>query len=458
MKLTSSILILGAMISLAYSASRASELRVGAAAVNLAADDSMVITGGIQPGRAKGQEGELRATAVVVEKPGQGKVAIVSCDVLLVTARDVQPALKEIEKQTGIAPDHVMVSATHTHHAPSTARFHGYDRDEKFCRTLREGIVRAVVEANKRLSDKDAAADLLFHLGEENTIGGNSRRLLDDGQIWWIGRANFVKPTGPFDPQLPVIGFRGPGKDASGDQWRAVLYGHSTHTIGTRRGGVRSPSFYGLAAQELEEPLGATVGFLEGASGSTHNIGGVLTDEAVRRLKVAVNQSLRKAERQRVARVVSVKQPFRFTVRKFDEETEDAKVERYCRKYDPRGADSTVGVFRTMRKMLAPDQGKERQTVIQAIVLGDVALVGVPAEFFTVFGLEIKKRSPFKHTVIVELANDAIGYLPDREAHKLGGYQTWMGLHSFAEIGTGERMADEAVKLLEEIQREMKDE
>src|SRR5213079_902015 len=58
-------------------------LRVGAAALAMEADDSMVIAGGIGPGKAIGQEGELRATAVVIEK-GPTKVAIVSCDILFV--------------------------------------------------------------------------------------------------------------------------------------------------------------------------------------------------------------------------------------------------------------------------------------------------------------------------------------------------------------------------------------
>lgn len=67
-------------------------------------------------------------------------------------------------------------------------------------------------------------------------------------------------------------------------------------------------------------------------------------------------------------------------------------------------------------------------------------------------GVDIKKRSPFKYTFVAELANDWIGYLPDREAHHLGGYQTWMGLHSYAEPGTGERVADEVVAMLKELE------
>lgn len=83
--------------------------------------------------------------------------------------------------------------------------------------------------------------------------------------------------------------------------------------------------------------------------------------------------------------------------------------------------------------------------------IGDVALVGVPAEFFTKLGQDIKRRSPFRHTYVAELANDWIGYLPDRKAFDLGGYQTWTGLHSFAEPGTGEAKVAEAVRMLNEL-------
>src|SRR5206468_3432979 len=135
------------------------------------------------------------------------------------------------------------------------------------------------------------------------------------------------------------------------------------------------------------------------------------------------------------------------------EAAEDAKVAGYCRKRAPQGADYTIGVFRAMRHKLTPEQGKPRETSIQVVLIGGVAIVGVPAEYFTGLGMDIKKRSPFQSTFVAELANDWIGYLPDREAHDLGGYQTWTGLHSYAEIGTGERMADEAVEMLKELAR-----
>lgn len=425
----------------------AANLRVGSAAVPLEADDSMVIAGGIGPRKVQGQEGALRATAIVLDKPGQGTLAIVSCDVLF-TPRDlVDPAVERIAAATGIPPSHILVAATHTHSAPSVTRVHGYGRDELFARRLREGIVASVLQAHERLSEADS--QFAFHLGQENTVGANSRQLLADGEIYWVGpQDGFVRPTGPFDPQLPVLAFRAPRGSL-----RALIYNHSTHTIGTRQGNVRSPSFYGLAAQELEAELGGVVCFLQGASGSTHNITGVSTADAVQRMKQAVREALARAAPRPVHKLAATKRPFAFKVRTFDDKVEDEKVVRYCRKYCGASADFVIDVFRTMRRELAPLQGQQRETWLQALVIGDVAIAGVPAEYFTSLGMEIKKRSPFQHTYVAELANDWIGYLPDREGHRLGGYQTWMGLHSYAEEGTGERAADEVIAMLRELAR-----
>ena len=125
----------------------------------------------------------------------------------------------------------------------------------------------------------------------------------------------------------------------------------------------------------------------------------------------------------------------------------------YCTKRipDKKGAQFVIDTFRAMRKELAPQQGQSRKTWLQAIRIGDIAIVGVPGEFFTVLGQEIKRRSPFRYTYVFELANDYIGYIPDRAAFDLGGYQTWTGLHSFLEPGTGEAIVAESIKLLDRL-------
>lgn len=424
-------------------AKRQRGLSVGAAAVNLTGDNTMDMAGGIGPWKASGQEGELRATAVVVQKGSAPPVALVGCDVLFVTRDLVDAALAEIQAATGIPPQNILINASHTHSAPSVTRVHGYDIQPGFKKSLQDGIVAAVKQAHARL---EPGCEFDFAQGAEYSVGENSRLLLADNTIFWTGtKDDAVRPTAPFDPELPVLAFRG-----ADDALRALYFNHSTHTIGTTRGMVRSPSFYGLAAQELERDTGAVVGFLEGASGSTHNLN-LTARTMVDRLKFSVLDTLAQARRMPVRDVKAARVPFTFKVRTFDEAVEEKKVVDYCRKRIPQAGDSVAAVFRAMRNELAPHQGEERITWLQAIRIGDVVIVAVPAEYFTVLGIEIKKRSPFEYTYVAELSNDWVGYLPDLQGHELGGYQTWMGHHSFAEPGTGERIVEETVKLIETL-------
>lgn len=82
--------------------------------------------------------------------------------------------------------------------------------------------------------------------------------------------------------------------------------------------------------------------------------------------------------------------------------------------------------------------------------VGDVAFVGISGELFASLGMEIKRRSPFRYTYVVGIANDYIGYLPDKEAYRFGGYQTWAG-PNYSMPGTGEMLVDQAVYELNEL-------
>ena len=265
----------------------AQEIKAGAAAEVLSANDAMVIGGGIGPGKAKGQEGELRASALVIEDSQRHRIALIACDVLMIERDVLDRAARRIEETAKIPFDHVLINATHTHHAPTTVTIHGYERDEAFTRQVEEKIVQAAVKAVARL----APVTFLFRLGEESSVGKNSRLLLRDGTIYWTGPYDdAMRPTGPFDPELPVLAFR------RGDGGlEAALFNHSTHTIGTQKPGVRSPSFYGLAAQELERDKGGKFLFFEGASGSTHNFD-VAPVEATYRIREAVARALEAAQ------------------------------------------------------------------------------------------------------------------------------------------------------------------
>jgi len=417
-------------------------MRAAASKAEVRADDSMVLAGSIGPNFARGQEGELRSTALVIEQ-GE-KLCLVSCDVLMFGRDLIDEVCAEIETRCGIPSQNTLIAATHTHHAPSTVKIHAYDRDEAFCERMKGAILSSVLEADRRLRNS-SSADLYLWLGNESSVGQNSRLLMSDGTIHWVGPTeDAVRPTGPFDPDLPVLAFKG-----QGGKTEAIAFNHSTHNIGRRIVGGRSPGFYGLAAQELERELGATVLFLPGASGSTHNIK-LTADEMVLRVKAAVKEALSKAQRRDVSEVRSLKKEFECRVRKFNEKKEEEAVSYYCGKRlkDPQ---PTIDVFRKMRAELSVHQGETRRTWLQVMLIGDIALVGIPGELFTSLGIEIKRRSPYRYTCVVELANDYIGYIPDERGFDLGGYQVWTGLHSFVERGTGEAIVEEVTRMLSSL-------
>ncbi len=62
---------------------------------------------------------------------------------------------------------------------------------------------------------------------------------------------------------------------------------------------------------------------------------------------------------------------------------------------------------------------------VQVIGIGDVRIVCLPGEIFVEFGLDIKRRSPYKNTFVVELANGCLpGYVYTKDALETGGYET----------------------------------
>ncbi|HLT93287.1 MAG TPA: hypothetical protein VKZ56_01940, partial [Membranihabitans sp.] len=77
-------------------------------------------------------------------------------------------------------------------------------------------------------------------------------------------------------------------------------------------------------------------------------------------------------------------------------------------------------------------------------------IVGLPGEVFVELGLDIKNRSPYKYTFVIELTNTHIAYVPTREAFDRGGYET---INSRLAPGGGEMMVESAVKLLNSFKK-----
>jgi hypothetical protein len=70
-----------------------------------------------------------------------------------------------------------------------------------------------------------------------------------------------------------------------------------------------------------------------------------------------------------------------------------------------------VGMYRDMQRR----QHVPLEAEIQALAIGDTAIVGTPFELFSGPGRALRERSPFASTLVLGYCNDYLGYLPPTE-------------------------------------------
>ena len=88
---------------------------------------------------------------------------------------------------------------------------------------------------------------------------------------------------------------------------------------------------------------------------------------------------------------------------------------------------------------------------VQALRVGELGVVSIPCEVFAEIGLSLKARSPLKPTFTIELANGYNGYLPTKDQHALGGYETWRARSSYLEVDASSKIVEKAIELLKAL-------
>lgn len=85
---------------------------------------------------------------------------------------------------------------------------------------------------------------------------------------------------------------------------------------------------------------------------------------------------------------------------------------------------------------------------IQAMRVGELALVAMPGEPFAQIGVEVRRRSPFPITMFSGYSNGEIGYVPMRSDYENGGYGVW---NSPLAPGSAEAVIQASSELLREL-------
>lgn len=438
----------------------AQTLRAGAAQVVITPPKGAPMAGYYVTRIAQGTHDDLYAKAIVFEQGGV-KVAVAACDVVYLPRDITEKARQIIAQKTGIAADHVMISATHDHTGPvimtvpSRYNLEGEVKRivQNYTDALPGKIAQAVEEANARLQP----AEIRAAIGHEYTLAFNRRYFMKDGTVGWNPgklNPNILRPAGPTDPSVPVVYVETP--DGKGIAAYTNFAMHQDTTGGLQFSG----DFSYTIGRVLQMAKGTDLVslFTIGCAGNVNHLDfskkekQASYEEAARIGAVLGGDALKAIESAPVVPVPQILVSTRVLHPELPQFTPDevAWAHRIQATFNTPQQAPFLDLVRAAKIIdIESRHGKPFDIEVQVITLGDqIAFVGFPGEMFTEFGLTLKEDSPFPITIAAELANGGFGYIPNRQAYPQGQYEV---VSTRFKPGSGEMMMNSALEQLDTL-------
>lgn len=455
-------------------------LRVGFAEADITPPQGYPMAGYYHERLASGVKDPLKAKAMVLID-GKERAAIVVCD-LIGISRDLSVVVRQrVTEKLGIAAEHIVLTGTHSHTAPDYSReFYEFaatlkprsDGKPAYATKLVEGIVSAVVRASE---NAEAVTIQSGSATQSTPVSFNRRFVMRDGSVrtWMSLKSDgVVRAAGPIDPELPMAVMRSEATKKP----RGVFSNFALH-LDTVGGSEWSADYPRFIEQAVRQELGDDVVSIFG-TGTCGDINHVDPERTERNKTDVIGQSLGQTLVQALPKLQDVsstalrvrsgivKVPMQAVsepdVRRSEQLLkliqEGGKVEFLDQvlayktimldhlQHRPSFASSPNLISWGLSKTWA-GVGAELPVEVTAICVGeDLAIVCLPGEIFVDLGLAIKRGSPFRTTMVVELANcvETI-YVPTRAAYAGGSYEV---TNSALRPGSGEMLVEEALRLL----------
>jgi len=459
-------------VALAGPESRAAELRVGGATVSITPDRPVALAGQMHTRVARNVESPATATALVLESVDGDKVidqaVLVSCD-LVAIENAVLERVRQLVKERcpGLAPQKIILNATHTHTAPVTAEGDyeipkdGVIQPAEYAEFLAGRVAEAVAKAWS--SRKPGRVG--WGLGHA-VVAQNRRAVYADGHAQMYGqtdRPDFRGIEGSEDQGVEVLFFWDldgkllatavnvacPSQEVEGrsavnaDFWHEVReslrakHGKDLLVLAwTGAAGDQSPHLmYRKRAEErMRELRGLT-----------------RLQELARRIVSAWDEAHEGARKEQhadavlVHKVATIEVPER-AITKAEADAARSKVETFSKQS---GKHTLIGWHQSVvdryerQKSGSLDPFKMELHVIR---LGDVAIATNVFELYTEFGIRIKAQSRALQTFLIQLAGPG-SYLPTARAAAGGGYSAIPESNLVGPEG-GQALVDQTVALI----------
>jgi neutral ceramidase len=335
---------------------------------------------------------------------GTTETALVSAD--LIEAGDMTGVRQRIEWELGIGFDHIIITATHAHNAPriglvspGALAHNGGPESAAYTELVYDTIIAALVQA------RAAAVPARFGVGTGTADVNVNRDVYADGK-WSLG----FNPDGPSDKTVWVVKFE--GLDGAPI---AVVLNYAVHSTVTLWTNLVSGDLAGAATRYVEGQLGGVALWTLGSVGDQNPrialgkaTADVDRDRAFAFQAMDAQGLIVGAEAVRVARsIMHLTQTARI-----------AAAQRIIECPVKKGVD----VMDDMLQEEVPFVSLR----LALLMIGQVAFAGVSGEVVTSIYWRLRKESPLASTILISIANDRIGYLPedaafDRPTHEVNG-------------------------------------
>ncbi|MGV3753833.1 MAG: hypothetical protein ACO1QS_00455 [Verrucomicrobiota bacterium] len=442
--------------------------RAGAATSNITPHLGISINGNMQDGKATHIHDELHARCLALDD-GTTKLVLVVCDSCMIPREVFDAAKKMVHEATGLPLANMMMSATHTHSAPTSGSVFQSNADPEYqvflARRIADGIRRALNNLEPARigwgagSEPNQVFNRRWFVKNEalykNPFGGIDKVKMNPPRA----SKDLIEPSGPIDPTVSVISLV-----STNGRPIALYANYSLHYVGGVGGGQISADYYGAFCDRVKQILTADnpapnfVALLSnGTSGNINNVN--FREPAPKR--AAYEQINIVADAVAAAALSATKQmQYQDWVPLSVKQTELSLGVRRPTADEVNRAKEIMSRARSMPRMDTMEEIYARETVqmadypaevksiLQAMHIGDLGITAIPCEVFVEIGLELREKSPKKQTFTVSLANGYNGYLPTVKHHELGGYETWRAKSSYLEIQAAPKITDTLLQLL----------
>lgn len=373
-------------------------------------------------------------------------VLLITCDLVGFGMDLHQRMLDTVSQRCHVDQEQVFILPSHNHYGPSVSGNYAGDarlttQEIEYTEALIENLAVVARAALNTLKP----AYLTISYGEETSYSQNDRFWRKDGTINWVGdrETNLERDSGPKDPQVSVVRIVGEQNEAI-----ATLFNFACHANSAEPDGFTAISWDwpGYTAQAIEQALGGEALFLPGTCGNIHPIREGIAKEMGEEIGNVVIEAIKANTIIEPATIMVSHQEVILPARDFSS-FDPHQIELICSQIaDKETSNKVQSIFLSVLNHLKNNPIPDHVRQTHVLGLGDLAIVFVPGELFCEFGLEIKKRSPFKHTLVVELLSESVGYVPTRIAYEEGGYQPAVGTR--VAPGGGELMIEKVIEQL----------